>query len=298
MPETAHTSTSAAHRSQVLPVGVLAVGAFAIGGIATWSGSPLAWANFEHILVDLVSLAAGALAVKVASRAPASEKHTFGLARLEVLIGLGIAFALFASAAFTAFAAFNNGQRQSLTALGGVALVAAISNAAAAWSLNAGESHSLSSRANLLHLATDFASFVVTGVAVLVASQTHFFAVVSTATVVVALLVATGSVSIIRDGFRIIMEASPRGVTQVAVETALAADSRITSVHHVHLWQIGSSEMACSAHIVLVGVSSLHETQDALDAARRRVAERTGVSHVTLEAECHTCDAPSHQMNS
>ena len=300
MPETPPTGAhaKAITGAPAAPVTALAAGAAAIGGLAIWSGSPLAWANFEHMLVDLVGLVAGAVALRLANRTPASHKHTFGLARLEVLVGLGIAFALLAGAGVTAFAAFTSGKPQDLAALGSIAVIAAIANAAAAWSLHSDGSHSLSARANLLHLATDFASFAVTGAAVLVASLTGSTLFILIAAVIISLLVAAGSVSIIRDGLGIIMEASPRGVTQAAVESALAGDSRITSVHHVHLWQIGPSEIACSAHLVLNGVSSLHETQDALDAARRRLAEQTGVSHVTLEAECHTCEAPLHRNSS
>jgi cobalt-zinc-cadmium efflux system protein len=91
------------------------------------------------------------------------------------------------------------------------------------------------------------------------------------------------------------MEGTPRGTDPAQVETALAAEPGVDGVHHLHLWNLASDVPALSAHVVLVGQPTLHEAQQSADALKAMLDTRYGIAHVTLELECHGCDAPAHE---
>ena len=65
------------------------------------------------------------------------------------------------------------------------------------------------------------------------------------------------------------------------------------SVHHLHLWSVASDETALSAHLVMAGAPSLHEAQAAGDRLKHVLEDQYGVTHSTLELECHPCPAPT-----
>src|SRR5271169_3099650 len=78
----------------VLAVGITAAILLleAVGGVL--SGSLALLSDAGHMLTDLAALLISLTAMILAAR-PASAKHTFGFARLEVLAALGNAFTFF-----------------------------------------------------------------------------------------------------------------------------------------------------------------------------------------------------------
>jgi len=56
---------------------------------------------------------------------------------------------------------------------------------------------------------------------------------------------------------------------------------------------VASDETALSAHLVLADAPSLHEAQAASDRLKHILEAEYGVTHSTLELECHPCPAPS-----
>ncbi|GIU90458.1 MAG: hypothetical protein KatS3mg010_1557 [Acidimicrobiia bacterium] len=60
-------------------------------------------------------------------------------------------------------------------------------------------------------------------------------------------------------------------------------------MHDLHVWSVGSSHPALSAHVVLSGPLSLHEAQERSSALKEMLAARFGVTHATIEIECHEC---------
>jgi cobalt-zinc-cadmium efflux system protein len=89
----------------------------------------------------------------------------------------------------------------------------------------------------------------------------------------------------------VLLEGAPRGLDPSAVEAALAAQPAVAAVHHLHVWELASDLPALSVHVVLEGEPSLHDAQLRGDAMKAMLAERFGIEHVTLELECHDCEA-------
>src|SRR5206468_2046847 len=91
--EYGHRSTS--HGSRALVIAVVLTGGYAIiellGGL--WSGSLALLADAGHMATDAGALLF-ALGANVVARRPASERHSFGLARAEVIAAFVNALAM------------------------------------------------------------------------------------------------------------------------------------------------------------------------------------------------------------
>jgi cobalt-zinc-cadmium efflux system protein len=110
----------------------------------------------------------------------------------------------------------------------------------------------------------------------------------------IAALVAWSAWGVLRDTTNVLLEAAPRGVDVDQVERALFGEAGVEAVHHLHVWEVASDLPALSAHIVLGEVPSLHDAQVRGDELKIMLADRFGITHTTLELECHECDDPTH----
>src|SRR3546814_12776030 len=87
------------------------------------------------------------------------------------------------------------------------------------------------------------------------------------------------------------MDAVPDSVDQAAVQAFLGAQPGVSAVHHLHIWALGSDEVAMTAHLV-------REDAGDHDAFIARVAheldERFGIHHPTPQIE-RTGDCPKDE---
>ena len=79
-------------------------------------------------------------------------------------------------------------------------------------------------------------------------------------------------------------------VMEEAVRRTITAVDRVTEVHHLHIWSLASDVAALSAHVLVDAEPSLHEAQVVGDRVRSLLDERHGITHATLELECHPCE--------
>jgi cobalt-zinc-cadmium efflux system protein len=110
------------------------------------------------------------------------------------------------------------------------------------------------------------------------------------ASLAIGAVVVWASWGLLRDATHVLLEGTPRGLDPAAVIASLTADPAVTSVHHLHLWDLASDTTALSAHVVLEGPLTLHEAQTEAARLKTRLANDFGVQHATLEVECHACE--------
>ena len=98
----------------------------------------------------------------------------------------------------------------------------------------------------------------------------------------VALVVAVGSFSLLRDAFNAAMDAVPRGIDRNEVRDWLLQQPGVSTVHHLHIWSLGAGEIAMTAHLVRADNADhdafIDQLNDGLD-------ERFGINHPTLQIE-------------
>jgi len=260
------------------------------GGIAF--GSLALLADAAHMASDVAALGIALVAQNLMER-PASDLHTYGLLRAEVVGALLNGLLLLGLSAYIVIEAVDRiGDPHEVAGLGltVVAGFGLLINAGSAIAIRRRAGQSLNMRGAFVHMALDAVGSVAAvgaGVAILVWDA---FEVDSIASLGIAALVLFSAYRLLRETIHVLLEGAPRAIDVKKVEAALLADPDVEQVHHLHIWSIASDVPALSAHVVLEGELTLHAAQQRGERLKELLAERFGITHATLELECHPCD--------
>jgi len=113
--------------------------------------------------------------------------------------------------------------------------------------------------------------------------------------IVVALVIVVGTWSLLKESVSLSLDAVPASIDRKAIEAYLASLPGVSEVHDLHIWPMGTTEVALTVHLVRPGAT----LDDGLLAeACRTLASRFGIGHATLQIElgdpAHPCTlAPS-----
>ncbi len=254
----------------------------AVGGWLTHSLALLSDAG--HMWTDVSALGLALLAAWFAGR-PANRKRTYGYVRLEILSALVNGVLLLAITVFIVVEALARLKHPSAVHLGPMALVAAIglgANLLAMGFLHSG--HSLNTRSAFLHVLGDALSSVGVLVGAGVMAFTGWTWVDPAISIGISVVVVVGGWRVLREAVDVLLETVPPHVDVEGVGKALEAIPRVTAVHDLHIWTVGSGMVALSAHLV-VDEPTACENDTILAAAKRALVERFGIDHSTLQIE-------------
>lgn len=265
-----------------------------VGGLAF--GSLALLADAAHMTSDVAGLVIALVAARLARRPP-SPSHSWGWVRAEVLGALANAATLLAVTGWVVVEAVKRFQNPEpvqggpvlLIAIGGLAV-----NAASALVLYKAAGRSLNMRGAFLHMTADAAGSVAVIVAAVAALTVGASWVDPVASLAIAALVLWSTRGLLSDTLRVLLEATPAGIEPDEVTRCMTDDSGVAGVHHLHLWSISSEDSALSAHVVLTDTPSMHDAQATGDRLKSRLHDRFGITHATLELECHACIGPDH----
>ncbi len=290
----AHAPSSRADRRWLLAALALVLAFMAgeiVAGLVAHSLALLADAG--HMLTDAAALALAVVASRIAER-PARGAYTYGFARVDALSGQANGITLVLLAIWFVIEGVRRVVHPAPVVGGVVALVAvagALVNAAATWLAGRADRRGLNIRGVLAHLMTDVWAFAATFVAGIVVLVTGWLRADAVATFVVAVLMAWTGTRLVRDAGRVFLEAAPAHVDPGELGATLAGTGGVAEVHDLHVWSIGVSDTALSAHVLVDPEHDCHEVSGRL---RTLLGERYGIGHVTLQAD--HADAPTHDV--
>jgi len=253
-------------------------------GVGWWSGSLALLSDAAHMASDVGALVLALGAAHLARRPPGPDR-TFGWRRTEVLGGFTNAVLLMVACTWIVWEA---GTRllEGPPEVPGVAMlvVATIGlgiNLGAAWALWRGGHDDLNVRAALAHMLADALGSVGAMVAagLVIAGYPLADPVVS---VLVALLVAWGTVSLLGITARVLLQLPPKGFDVRALRSAMADQDSVVGVHDLHVWTLDGRAPILTAHVVAAAEADLETVRLALDHV---LEERFGVHHATLQVE-------------
>lgn len=270
---------SALRSAAALTLGFAAVEA--VGG--WWTGSLALLSDAGHMLTDGAALTLAALAAWVARRPP-SARHSYGLGRAEIFAALVNALAMLVIAGAIGFEALARWQAPSPVKGGAAALIAFAGlalNLAILRRLTA-HRHDLNARGAMLHVIGDALGSLAALASGLVIALTGWLPVDALASLVICALIAFSALRLTRESVHGLMEGVPRGLSVEAIGREMARVEGVVSVHDLHVWMLSGSRTALSAHVV---VPSMHHWDRTLAALQRRLHERFGIDHVTLQPE-------------
>ena len=107
-----------------------------------------------------------------------------------------------------------------------------------------------------------------------------------------AALIFITTADLARESATMAVAGVPRSIDPDAVEAELAALPGVARVHDLHIWPTSTTETVLTAHLLIPGG---HPGDAFLGDARRRLRDRFGIGHVTLQvevgagAECEDC---------
>lgn len=260
-----------------------------IGGL--WSGSLALLADAGHMATDSAALLF-ALAANIIARRPASDRHSFGLARAEVIAAFVNAIAMLAVVVWIYIEAIDRIRHPVDVKGGGVFVIAVIGlavNIAVAWVLSR-DRENVNTRAAFIHVLGDLLG----SVAAIVAGVVIYFGGPLIAdpllSMFVAALILRSTFGVLKETTFVLMDSVPPGVDYQEVGRRLAAIPGVKSVHDLHVWSMVPGRGALSAHVL---VDDIARWPAILRQAREILTRDFGIDHVTLQPEWLRSDPPA-----
>jgi cobalt-zinc-cadmium efflux system protein len=279
----AHHAESAASRPLVIAVALTTGYALVELAGGLWSGSLALLADCGHLVTDAAALLFSLAANRLAQR-PASERHSFGLARAEVIAAFVNSLALLAVVAWLLVEGVERVRNPVRVNGAAVFLIAAVGlsvNLAVAWVLSRHRAN-LNMRAALLHVLGDLLGSVGALVAGAVIYLTGYTVVDPLLSMLVSGLILRSTLGVLKESTLVLLDSVPSGVEFEEVGKALACIEGVRSVHDLHIWSMVPGRNAVSAHLL---VERIERWPLILREARRMLAHDFGIDHVTLQPE-------------
>ncbi|MDE2491223.1 MAG: cation transporter [Elusimicrobia bacterium] len=249
-----------------------------------WSGSLALIADATHVAVDLLGLSLSFFAARLA-RLPADPKRTYGYRRVEVLAALGNGVVLMLATGFILREAWSRWvfptpvAARPMLAVAVLGLCANLASAAILWR---GGRTNINVRGALLHVLSDAAGSLGAIAAAIAILTLNWLEADALASALICVGIVLTAYWLLRDSVHILLEGTPAHLDLEEVRAALAGLDGVREVHDVHLWSLTQGQEAMSGHLV---VADPRRACDALEAGKALLAERFGLTHVTLQVE-------------
>ena len=255
-------------------------------------------ADAGHNLSDVAGLVlawGGALAGKIAPDA----RHTYGFKRASILAAFANALLLLMAMGALAWEAVGRLlsaevalQEQGVTIMV-VAAIGIVINTATALLFMRGRESDLNIRGAFLHMAADAlvsAGVVVAGALTLWMGWTWLDPVVSLG---IAFVILWGTWDLFKQSLHMLFDGVPRGIDLLAVRDCLAALPGVSRVHDLHIWAMGTSQTALTAHLVM---PQGHASDAFLKEATDKMHDQFEITHVTLQVMKEPFTAPCGEL--
>jgi len=147
---------------------------------------------------------------------------------------------------------------------------------------HSGKDQDLNIRGAYLHMAADAAVSLGVVVAGLVMIRTGWLWVDPAVSLVIVVVILSGTWGLFRDSFDLAVDAVPKGIDPEQVAVYLQDLAGVTSVHDLHIWGMSTTETALMAHLVMPGGPT---DEGFLTRVRQGLEERFHIGHATLQVE-------------
>jgi cobalt-zinc-cadmium efflux system protein len=269
--------------------GIITIGQF-VGGII--SGSLALISDALHNLSDVISVVLAYLAHRIGMR-PQTQKSTFGFKRAEILAAFINAVTLIAISVYLLVEAgkrFLNPKEVDYLWMLWLGILGFLANGLSVLILHDNKEENLNIRAAYLHLIGDALTSmaVIAGAVCIWLFQVYW--IDPLVTVLISIYIFLHTFKILKESIGILMQFAPAEIDQHEVVLVLQEIPEISSVHHVHLWQLADRQIYFEAHLVLNSNFPVSDTHAVTQNAKRLLNSRFGISHTTFQYEYALCE--------
>jgi cobalt-zinc-cadmium efflux system protein len=280
-----HHGHSHSHAGNSLKWPLLLTLAFAcVEAVGGWfSGSLALMGDAGHMFSDSAALGLAWLGTWIAAK-PASQKHSYGLMRAEIIVAFVnclVMLAVVGAIVFEAIERLQHPQKVHSLEVMVIAFVGLLVNLLVARQLHQHQDN-VNHKAALLHVLGDMLGSVAALAAGAVIYFTGWMMIDPVLSLLISALILFSTFRLLREVLHVLMEGVPSHISIQDVTRALQNVPEVQEVHSVHIWSLSSEVSALSAHIVLNDMEQWHEV---LNAIRTLLHDRFDIEHVTLQPE-------------
>ena len=261
-----------------------------IGGLVSNSLALLSDAG--HVFSDIVALGLSWYGVRQAQR-PSDHRMTFGYHRIGVIVAIVNAITIVIIAVIILYEAYNRFQQppevKSILMMS-IAFVGLAANLLVTWWLRKDQHNNINVRSAFWHALGDALASIAVIVGGLIILITGQFWVDPLISVLIALIIVFAASNILKEGLRVILEATPKNIDVLAMIEVLKRIPGVKDVHDVHVWSITSEIHAMNGHVMVedISIKQSGELRSSIEIIAR---EQFHIEHITLQVECEKCDS-------
>ncbi|WP_166983362.1 cation diffusion facilitator family transporter [Paramicrobacterium fandaimingii] len=259
-----------------------------VGGLAT--GSLALLADAGHMFSDLTGLVIALVAIGIAAR-PATDRHTWGFQRTEVLAALINGLILTSVAVAVASEGVQRLTDPEPANVSGlpvllVALVGLVINAISLVLLRPSVRNSINMKGAYLEVFGDLLGSVLVAISAIVIMTTGFAKADAIASLLIAAGILPRAAVLLRDVWRVLNESTPAGTDVEVIRAHVRNAPGVVGVHDVHVWSITSGQSVFTAHVIVEqDVFEQGRVGALLDHLGSCLAEHFDVEHSTFQLE-------------
>jgi cobalt-zinc-cadmium efflux system protein len=241
-------------------------------------------ADAAHNLGDVAGIGLAWAAAVLARRRPTPQR-TYGYRKATVLAALANAVLLLVTVGAVAWEAVERLRAPepvpglTLVVVAGIGVVV---NAVSALAFMRGREHDMNRRAAFLHLLADAAVSVGVVAAGVVLMTTDWWWIDPATGLVVSVVILVTTWSLLREALAQALDAVPGHVDATAVRQHLEQVAGVEDVHDLHIWPLGTTEVALTVHLV---IPTGHQDPGLLASVSRELREHFGIGHCTIQVE-------------
>lgn len=248
-----------------------------------WAHSLALLADAIHNFGDVLSLLVAWLGYYLAFQKPKGD-YTYGWGRVSIFATLFNGASLVVTSLWIIYEAYERFQHPVMSQTNIVAIVAAVGiavNGLSAWFLMRGK-EDVNLRGAMVHMLADAAVSAGVVLTAFLLAATGWLWLDPLVSALIALIILMTAWPILREGFRLAMDAVPMHIDRAAIRDYLAGDKAVDGVHDLHVWGLSTMKTALSAHIAIKEEARHEET---LRRLHKELKERFKITHVTIQVE-------------
>lgn len=241
-------------------------------------------ADAAHNLGDVAGIGLAWVATFLARSRP-TPRRTYGLRKATVLAALANAMLLLLTVGAVAWEAVQRlWEPQAVPGLTlvVVAAVGVVVNGVSALAFMHGREHDVNRRGAFLHLAADAGVSLGVVAAGAMMMVTHWWWLDPLVGLVVSAVVLVTTWSLLREALAQALDAVPRHVDAEGVRRYLEEQPGVESVHDLHIWPLGSTEVALTVHLV---IPEDQQAPKLLASLSQVLHDDFGIGHSTIQVE-------------
>jgi len=256
-----------------------------IGGIA--SGSLALLSDALHNFSDVLSLVFSLIAHKL-SRKKATEDHTFGYKRAELIATFVNALTLVIVAFILIYGAtdrFFHPKSIESNLVIWLSLLGIVVNGGSVLLLQKDAESNLNMKSAYLHLLTDMMASVAVLVGGLLMKYFGWFWVDGVMTILIALYLIVVGIDLLKTSTKMLMLFTPDEIDIKEIVQEVKKIPGAGILHHIHVWYLNEDELHLEAHLDCLEDIKLSEFNEISHIIEQLLLEKFHINHINIQPE-------------